>query len=99
MEMRRRRVEEKRSSLPAYIRARIKQGIYDGQFPPGAHIREAEICKWLKVSRTPVREAVIALLAEGLLVALPTRGTCVNELDRQQVTELYAMRGSVEGTA
>jgi DNA-binding GntR family transcriptional regulator len=90
---------DKRSSLSGYVRERIKRAIYEGQFQPGARLRESEICKWLKVSRTPVREGIMALMAEGLLAALPTRGTVVNELDRQQVIELYAMRGAVEGTA
>src|SRR5262249_51198867 len=47
----------------------------------------------------PFREAVTGLISEGLLVASPGRGTVVNQVDRQQVVEFYAMRRALEGLA
>jgi DNA-binding GntR family transcriptional regulator len=54
------------------------------------------VADWLSVSRTPVREALRRLEAEGLLTFVPWRGVVVAEL---QVTELYAMRTILEGAA
>jgi DNA-binding GntR family transcriptional regulator len=95
----RRGSHEDGTSLSAYVRERIRRAIQEGAFQPGARLRESVLCDWLQVSRTPVREAVMALMAEGMLVALPSRGTVVNELDRYQMSELYAMRCTVEGAA
>ncbi|MEK9755152.1 MAG: GntR family transcriptional regulator, partial [Rhodospirillaceae bacterium] len=51
------------------------------------------------VSRTPVREAFRQLQADGLLTMEPWRGVVVAKLDQQQLVELYAMRGVLEGAA
>ena len=93
------RTKQNGTSLSTYVKERIKRAIYEGAFQPGARLRESVMCEWLQVSRTPVREAVMALMTEGFLVALPSRGTVVNELDRYQVAELYAMRSTLEGAA
>jgi DNA-binding GntR family transcriptional regulator len=91
--------EQDKSSLPLYIKGKIKSAIEDGKFEPGARLRVAEICDWLEVSRTPVREALSALIAEGFLIAQPSRGIVVNQLTRRQVMEFYAVRRSLEGLA
>ena len=77
----------------------LLQAIRDGRYPSGTRVREAEVADWLKVSRTPVREALRRLQSEGLVVFTPWRGVVVAELDQQQVIELYAMRRVLEGTA
>ncbi len=60
---------------------------------------EIEVADWLKVSRTPVRDAIRRLEAEGMLEHAPRNGLVVASLDRQAVMELYAMREVLEGTA
>ena len=82
-----------------YVRERIREAIHSGRYKPGERIRETELAGWLAVSRTPVREALRRLDAEGLLTFVPWRGVVVAELDRQQVIELYAMREILEGAA
>jgi DNA-binding GntR family transcriptional regulator len=77
----------------------IKGLIRDGGFPPGQRLKEAELADRLGVSRTPVREALSRLMADGLLTLHPMRGFAVAELDRQQVLELYALREFIEGAA
>jgi DNA-binding GntR family transcriptional regulator len=60
---------------------------------------EVEIAEWLKVSRTPVRDALRRMETEGLLKLEPRNGLVVASLDRQTMMELYAMREVLEGTA
>ena len=77
------------------LRARIREG----ELPPGSRVREAEIAEQLEISRTPVREALRRLEADGFLAFEPHRGMVVVQLDHQSVMELYAMREALEGTA
>lgn len=79
--------------------ARMLRAIRDGIFPPGTRVREIQVAKWLKMSRTPVRQAVQRLEAEGLLTMAPRAGLTVTEVDSNLVRELYAMREVLEGTA
>lgn len=60
---------------------------------------EVEIARWLNLSRTPVRDAIRRLEAEGILEHEPHNGLVVARLDRQAVMELYVMREILEGTA
>lgn len=78
---------------------RLFEAIESGDLPPGARLREVELAGWLGASRTPVREALGRLEAEGLLARDPGRGLVVAELDQGMVAELYAMREVLEGTA
>ncbi|MEK9671768.1 MAG: GntR family transcriptional regulator [Rhodospirillaceae bacterium] len=82
-----------------FVHARLRDAIQSGRYSPGKRIREAEVAEWLGVSRTPVREAVRRLQADGILVFEPWRGVIVAELDHQEVVELYAMRRVLEGGA
>lgn len=82
-----------------HVRRAILEGIRSGRYQPGEHLRETEVANWLGVSRTPVREALRRLEAEGLLNFESWRGVVVADLDRQQVSELYAMREVLEGAA
>jgi DNA-binding GntR family transcriptional regulator len=77
----------------------ILRALGSGRFKPGERIRELEICKWLDMSRTPVREALRRLEADGLLGHTPHAGMLVTPVDREMVAELYGMREVLEGTA
>ena len=77
----------------------IRQAIGEGRLRPGDGLREAEIAAWLGVSRTPVREALKRLQADGLVQSTPWAGMTVTSLDRGQVIELYVMRVELEGLA
>lgn len=81
------------------VRDRIRDAIRSGRYKPGERIRETEVADWLEVSRTPVREALRRLESEGLLTFESWRGVVVADLDRQQISELYAMREVLEGAA
>lgn len=79
--------------------ARLREAIQAGDLTPGQRIRENEMASWLEMSRTPVREALRRLEADGLLTFAPYRGMVISELDHQAVMELYSMREVLEGTA
>lgn len=79
--------------------ARLLEDISNGRLAPGDRLRETEIAKRLGVSRTPVREAIRLLEADGLVVHMPRVGAVVRQLDYAEVTELYEMRAVLEGTA
>src|SRR3546814_4510444 len=81
----------------AYVR--LKESIQTGELKPGQRIREIEMADRLRMSRTPVREALRRLEADGLLTFAPYRGMVIAELDHQAVMELYQMREVLEGTA
>jgi DNA-binding GntR family transcriptional regulator len=77
----------------------MREALRAGTFRSGQHLREADVAQWLGISRTPVREAFHRLIAEGLLANGPWNGVMVAELDAQQLTQLYAVREALEGTA
>lgn len=93
------RPREPGNSRADYVGEMIREAIRDGHYKPGEHIPETDVASWLAVSRTPVRKALRRLEAEGLLTFASWRGAVVAELDRQQVSELYAMREVLEAAA
>jgi len=78
---------------------RLLDEIADGHLSPGARLREVELADRLGHSRTPVREAIRLLEADGLVVHLPRFGATIRSLDYTEVMELYEMRAVLEGTA
>ncbi len=87
-----------RVSLADYAYLELKKALNKGRFEPGEYMREEAIAEWLKVSRTPVREALRRLASDNLLVTT-NRGLAVPQLSQDQVFELYAMREVLEGAA
>lgn len=77
----------------------IKQAIQTQKLLPGDRLREVDLAEMIGLSRTPIREALARLEAEGLVIHDPMRGIMVAELDYSMTTELYLMREVLEGTA
>jgi ABC-type glycerol-3-phosphate transport system substrate-binding protein len=72
---------DRRVPIPAYYQLKqlLKEQIQQGQLKPGDQVpTEAELCERYQLSRTPVRQALLELTAEGLLVRTPGRGTFVS---------------------
>ena len=92
-------VQGAHESLGAFAYRALRDAIRAGRIPPGPHIRELEVAQWLKISRTPVREAFHRIISEGLLVTGPWNGVMVGELGPEQLVDLYAVREALEGTA
>lgn len=73
--------------------------IRDGHLSPGDRLRETELAKRFGISRTPVREAIRQLEADGVVSHLPRVGATVRRLDYSEVMELYEMRVVLECSA
>jgi DNA-binding GntR family transcriptional regulator len=86
-----------RAGADAYqaILAEIEQG----RIAPGSRLTEADLAERLSISRTPVREALKRLEAQGLATHEPGRGMVVSLLDHDQLRELYDLREVLEGAA
>lgn len=81
------------------IREEIENAIMNGSLLPGDAINEAELSGQYGVSRTPVREAMILLQAQGLLTSLPRGGMLVAKMDLQQLLSLWELLAELEGVA
>jgi len=81
---------------PSHVYDRIKAMATTFRLRPGERVNELELARQLGVSRTPVREALNRIAAEGFLVATPHRGYTVRALDAQQLMALYEYRAMVE---
>lgn len=79
------------------VYAVLRQSILDGDLPPGQRLLSDALANDFKVSRTPVREALRKLEAEGLIEASPRSGLVVRELSEDDLTELFVMREALEG--
>src|SRR6056297_3323455 len=78
---------------------RLLDELRTGALLPGSRLFETELAQRLQVSRTPVREAIRRLEADGLVSHLPRVGATVRSLDHSEIMELYEMRLVLEGTA
>lgn len=81
------------------IRMEIEDAIKDGSLLPGESVDEAELALQYEVSRTPVREALLQLQAQGLLTSLPRGGMIVAKMDLQQLLSLWELLAELEGVA
>ncbi len=75
----------------------LKQAILKERLAPGTRLDETKIASDLAVSRTPVREALRLLAAEGLVVLVPHKGAYVARLSVRDAQELYEVREALEG--
>ena len=86
-------------SLHDEILTRLRDYIVEGNIPDGGRVPERQLCEMLKISRTPLREALKVLAAEGLVELLPNRGARVRPLSEQDLGELFDVMGGLEGLA
>jgi DNA-binding GntR family transcriptional regulator len=84
--------------LRTLVADRLRAAIARNRFPPGARLKERELCELLGVSRTSIREALRELEGEGLVSTQAGRPT-VAVLSTKQVNEIYQVRVALEGLA
>lgn len=77
----------------------IREGIIRGRFAPGSHLTAQELGVAAGLSRTPVREAMRRLHAEGLVEFIPHRGAFVTRIDEREINNIYDLRVVLEGYA
>jgi DNA-binding GntR family transcriptional regulator len=87
------------SPLHAEVLTRLRDYIAEGHIADGARVPERQLCEMFGVSRTPLREAVKVLAAEGIVDLLPNRGARVRRLDAHGVRELFDMMAAFEALA
>ena len=78
-----------------YIAAQIRAG----ELTPGQRVNENVICEELGVSRTPVREALIQLAAEGVLENQSRKGFTIYTMTEKEIKEIYTILGLLDGYA
>jgi DNA-binding GntR family transcriptional regulator len=86
-------------SLREQVVVQIRQAIIEGLLKPGDHITEKSLTDKLAVSRTPIREALILLESEGLVVSIPHRGHFVRSFTVEDVDTIFSMRTALENFA
>src|SRR5829696_1672199 len=85
------------STTPDLIADSLREDILRGTIPPGQPLRQEELARRFGVSRLPVRDALLRLEAEGLVVVFPNRGAFVVSLSAAEVREIYDLRVLLEG--
>ena len=78
--------------VPFVVVKRIREAILDGVFKPGDHLTEAELVEKFEVSRSPVREALLALEKEGTLIISPYKGAIVKPLSPEEASDIAELR-------
>ncbi|MEM6372610.1 MAG: GntR family transcriptional regulator [Pseudomonadota bacterium] len=79
--------------------AKLLTAIRNGDFVPGDRLRETDVAARLNLSRTPVREALRRLEADGIIEHRPRLGAIIRQLGHTELVELYEMRSVLERTA
>lgn len=87
----------RRASGSQLVYAALRERILTGALTPGDRLKESELAAALGVSRTPYREAVRLLMAEGFLEQQATGGVTVRGMSARDIDELYAVRAALEG--
>jgi DNA-binding GntR family transcriptional regulator len=87
------------SILSDKVYQHIRSKIASGELPGGSMLSEIALAKEVKVSRTPVREAITQLSSEGFLDQIPRLGTFVRVMGLDEINELYDLRAELEGFA
>src|SRR5215471_13589554 len=77
---------------PTLVVKRIREAILDEVFKPGDRLGEVELAEKFKVSRSPVRETLLALEKEGTLVINPYRGAIVKPLSAEEILDIAELR-------
>jgi DNA-binding GntR family transcriptional regulator len=86
-----------RANLHEQVAYRLRELLVEGHIQPGAKLNERALAEQLNVSRTPLREAIKMLAAEGLVELLPNRGAVAVSLSEQDVLDTFEVMAGLEG--
>lgn len=81
------------------VRETLREAILEGRLAPGQKLSVPELARQMGVSRSPVREAILQLVAEGLAVERTRRGVVVAKLSVRDLSEIYEIREVLETLA
>ena len=85
------------NSLHDEVAAQLRERIFSGELSPGAFLDEVALSSQFKISRTPLREALKVLTAEGLVRHEPRRGCFVNQVTAKDLDEIFPVIALLEG--
>jgi DNA-binding GntR family transcriptional regulator len=85
-----------RAALHEQVAQRLRQMLVENRIAPGAKLNERELADVLNVSRTPLREAIKMLAAEGLVELLPNRGAIAVSLSETDVLNTFEVMAGLE---
>lgn len=85
------------SSLHSEVASQIRDRIFAGDLAPGSFVDEVALCAEMTISRTPLREALKVLAAEGLVRHEPRRGCFVNEVTEKDLDDIFPVIALLEG--
>ncbi|MDO4987644.1 MAG: GntR family transcriptional regulator [Synergistes sp.] len=83
-------------SLREQVYSYLRDQMDDGKLRPGVFLNLNEISRELGISRTPLRDALFQLEAEGFVTIFPRRGVIVNELTLEKIRNIYEILGALE---
>jgi DNA-binding GntR family transcriptional regulator len=86
-----------RPVLHEQVAHRLRQMLVEGLIAPGGKLNERTLCEELSISRTPLREAIKMLAAEGLVELLPNRGSVAVQLSEADVRHTFEVMAGLEG--
>ncbi|MBL8074518.1 MAG: GntR family transcriptional regulator [Nitrospira sp.] len=84
------------SNLSSSIVTTLKEEIIHWHYPPEHRLTEEDLCQRFQVSRSPIREALRVLAADGFLKRMPNRSYVVKQYTVEEVEELYDVRQALE---
>lgn len=90
-------IELSRGALHDQVAQRLRTLLVEGGIAPGAKLNERELAEQLHVSRTPLREAIKRLAAEGLVDLLPNRGAVAVKLGQADIEHTFEVLAALEG--
>src|SRR6187551_3565992 len=93
------RVQRQAPQVRTQVAEILRQAIRDMRFQPGQRLIERELVELTGVSRTSIREALRELAAEGLVTAIPNKGTIVTSVSAEEARQLYQVRSALEALA
>src|SRR3954462_11971549 len=85
------------NSLHDEVALQLRERIFDGELTPGTFLDEVQLAEQMKISRTPLREALRVPTAEGWVRHEPRRGCFVNEVTEQDLDEIFPVIALLEG--
>jgi DNA-binding GntR family transcriptional regulator len=93
------RIEHRPQQLSDAVFEALRKGILDGKLAPGEWLRQESLAQELGVSQITVRDALNRLVGKGLAIRVPYKGVRVIALSADDLEDIWAMRGLLEGLA
>ncbi len=85
--------------LRSQVYEHLRKELMRQNLKPGMHVTINQLSQQLNINRTPLRDALLQLQAEGFITFLPQRGIRINELSRQDLTDIYEVLGALDSRA